>query len=138
VSGGAGGPTWVDEEVDLSQFAGSEISLRFEYITDQGYNGRGFAFDGLELAQIGLLDDPETDGAWIAEGWLRVDSPLPQRWNLRLVRWLSDGVRVDPVQVDADGQAAFSLDEAASRTVLVVAPTAPRTLEPASYSLRVE
>jgi immune inhibitor A len=138
VSGGAGGPTWVDEEVDLSQFAGSEISLRFEYVTDQGYNGRGFAFDGLELAQAGVLDDPETDGAWTAEGWLRVDSPLPQRWNLRLVRWLSDGVRVDPVPVDADGQAVFALDEAASRTVLVVAPTAPRTLEPGSYSLRVD
>jgi immune inhibitor A len=138
MSGGPESPTWVDEEVDLTPFAGSEILLRFEYVTDQGYNGRGFAFDDLEVAQLGLIDDSESDDAWVAEGWLRVDAPLPQRWNLRLVRWLADGVRVDPVPVGADGDAVFALDAAPTRTVLVVAPTAPRTLEPSSFYLRVD
>jgi len=42
---------------------------------------------------------------------------------------------VESVPVDADGNATFSLDPTARRTVLVVAPTAPRTLVPANYSV---
>jgi hypothetical protein len=137
-SGGMDGPAWVDEEVDLTPFVGSDILLRFEYVSDQGYNGHGFAFDDLEVPQLGLVDDAESDEPWVAEGWLRVDAPEAQPWSLRLVRWLSEGVSVDPVPVDVDGKATFALDETAARTVLVVAPTAPRTLEPGSYSLHVE
>ena len=37
----------------------------------------------------------------------------------------------------ADGTATFSLDETATRRTLVIAPTAPRTLLPANYSLTV-
>ena len=44
-SGAAGGqrsePAWIPETVDLTPFAGREVLVRFEYVTDQGYNARG-------------------------------------------------------------------------------------------------
>jgi hypothetical protein len=134
---GSTGGDWVDEAVDLSAFAGSQILLRFDYVTDQSYNGEGFAFKDVRLPEIGL-DEPGADQAsWSANGWLRVDAPVAERWNLRLVRWTASVVAVDPVAVDAWGNATIPLDAAAIRTVLVIAPTAPRSLVPADYSLAI-
>jgi hypothetical protein len=68
---------------------------------------------------------------------VRVDAPIPESWNLRLVRYSRAGTTVDPVVVDPDGNATFDLDPTARRTLLVVAPTAPRTLIPANYSVTI-
>jgi hypothetical protein len=113
------------------------VLLRFDYVTDQSYNGQGFAFKNLSVPRIGLDENGAADAAWQAEGWLRVDAPVPERWNLRLVRWTPSGVLVDPVPVAADGTVMFALDDAATRTTLVIAPTAPRTTLQANYSLVV-
>lgn len=134
VSGGGATPEWLDEEVDLTPYAGSEVLLRFEYVTDQGYNARGFAMAGFEVPAIGLAD-AAADGAWQPEGWVWVDAPVPQAWHLRLVRWTDEGLRVDEVPVAVDGTAWAWVDDATRRAVLVVAPTAVRTIEPATYTL---
>ena len=84
------------------------------------------------------LDEPgAVEDAWNAEGWLRVDAPIPERWNLRLVRWTRSETTVEPVPVDPDGSATVSLDPTAVRSVLVIAPTAPRTLVHGEYSVTV-
>jgi hypothetical protein len=134
-SGSSGG--WLDEEVDLTPVAGSEVLLRFEYLTDQSYSGQGFALRNFQVPQLGLSEPGADENAWLepAEGWVRVDAPIPERWALRLVRWLPAGIAVDSVPVGADGHASVTLDPAATRSVLVVAPMAPRTLQPASYQV---
>lgn len=134
-TGGSGG--WIDEQVDLTPVVGSEVLLRFEYVTDQSYNGQGFAFRDFRVPELGVSEPGANEGAWSAEGWLRVDAPVPERWNLRLVRWLPGGVVVDSLPVSGDGHASAALDPAATRAVLVVAPTAPRTLVPANYQVSV-
>jgi hypothetical protein len=132
---GSSGPDWLDEQVDLTPFVGSDVMLRFEYVTDQSYNGPGFAFKDLHISEIGLDEPGAVEDAWNAEGWMRVDAPIPDHWNLRLVRTSRSGTTVDTVPVDAEGNATFALDETARRSVLVIAPTAPRTLLTANYSL---
>jgi hypothetical protein len=134
---GSTGSDWVDEQVDLTPFAGSPILLRFEYVTDQSYNAQGFAFKDLHIPEINLDEAGAVEDAWNAEGWLRVDAPIPERWNLRLVRWTPDETTVDPILVDADGNATVPLDASATRSVLVIAPTAPRTLISGDYSVTV-
>ena len=37
-----------NEEVDLSQFAGKKVQIRFEYITDAAINGEGFLLDDVQ------------------------------------------------------------------------------------------
>jgi hypothetical protein len=134
---GSTGSDWVAEQVDLTPFAGFSILLRFEYVTDQSYNGSGFAFKDLRIPEIGLDEPGAVEDAWNADGWLRIDAPIPERWNLRLVRWGAGETTVDAVPVDADGSATVPLDPAAARSVLVIAPTAPRTLVPGNYSVTV-
>jgi hypothetical protein len=130
--------SWVDEAVDLTQFAGSEVMLRFDYVTDQSFTGQGFAFKDLRIPQRGLNERIRTDDpGWTAEGWVRVDSPVLQAWNLRQIRWTRSGVQVDELPVDPDGTVRFDLDETASRSVLVIAPTAPRTVLPGNYSVSI-
>jgi hypothetical protein len=68
---------------------------------------------------------------------VRVDAPVPEHWNLRLVRRTARGIAVDPVLVAPDGTATFALDPTATRSTLVIAPTAPQTLLPGNYSLAV-
>jgi immune inhibitor A len=131
------GSSWVDEEVDLTPFAGSEVLVRFEYVTDQSFNGQGFAITDVTIPQIGLSEPGAVEGPWTAEGWVRVDAPVPEHWNLRLVRWTPGGIVVDPIPAGADGTATFALDPTASRSTLVIAPTAPRTVLPGNYSVEV-
>jgi immune inhibitor A len=135
---GSTGPDWIDEQVDLTAFAGlSDVLLRFDYVTDQSYNGSGFALRDFRIPEIGLEEPGAVEDAWNAEGWMRVDAPIPERWNLRLVRTTRAGTTVDSVAVDPDGNATIALEPTARRTVLVVAPTAPRTLVPGNYSITV-
>jgi hypothetical protein len=134
-SGGATTPAWVDEQVDLGPLAGQDALLRFEYVTDQAYNGEGFALADFAVPELGLNEPGAVEGTWSADGWVRVDGSLPEHWQLRLVRWLDSGVTVDAEPVGADGRASIALDPTARREVLVVAPTALRTLESAHYML---
>ena len=134
---GSSGGDWIDEEVDLTPMAGAEVLLCFEYVTDQSFNGQGFAFKAVRIPQIGLDEPGAVEGPWAADGWVRVDGPIPERWNLRLVRRTPQGVNVDRIDVDPEGTASFALDETATRTTLVVAPTAPRTVLPGNFSVSV-
>ncbi|NJN43735.1 MAG: hypothetical protein HC806_02680 [Anaerolineae bacterium] len=52
---------WIQETVDISQLAGQEVYLRFEYITDAAVNGEGFLLDDVEISEIGYQTDFETD-----------------------------------------------------------------------------
>ncbi len=133
---GSSGADWIDEQVELTPFAGSEVLLRFDYVTDQSYTGQGFAMRNVAVPELELSEPGAgLDAAWTAEGWVRVDAPIPERWNLRLVSWTPSGTRVDRIGVALDGTATFPLDPTATRSTLVIAPTAPRTLVPANYSL---
>jgi len=134
-TGSSGG--WIDEEIDLTPLAGSEVLVRFEYLTDQSYNAHGFALRDFQVPQLGIDEPGAFEQGWTAEGWVRVDAPVPERWNLRLIRWTPSGVFIDPIGVALDGTATFTLDDTATRSILVVAPTAPRTLLPANYSVSV-
>ena len=47
------------EEVDLSQFAGQKVQIRFEYITDAAVNGEGFLLDDVQIDAINYQEDFE-------------------------------------------------------------------------------
>jgi hypothetical protein len=77
---------WIQESVDLSQFAGQQVLLRFEYITDAAVNGEGLMVDDISIPQTEYFEDFEAgDGGWEAQGFARVQNLLPQHLRLALV-----------------------------------------------------
>lgn len=136
VSGGGATPAWVQEEIDLSPFAGQQILLRFEYITDEGVNRAGWCVDDIRIPELGFTDDVETgEGEWVAVGFLRMDNVLPQRFILQLIT-LGDQAAVQRLTLDGGGQGAWEirgLGTAIPRAVLAVSGATPVTTEAARY-----
>ena len=135
------GRAWQDETIDLTPFAGQEILLRFEVVTDLILSYAGLALDDIAIAEIGWADDAETlDAGWLAEGFVRATATLPQGWPLQLVTFDGDDQpTVQALPVGPDGRVQFVLDATAGgrRPLLIVAATAPDTLQPAAYTLVV-
>ena len=132
---------WVDESIDLAPFAGQEILLRFEVVTDLILSYAGLALDDIAIPAIGLADDAETlDTGWLAEGFVRATATLPQAWPLQLVTFDRDErPTIQALPVGPDGRVQFVLETTPGgrRPLLIVATTAPDTLQPAGYVLTV-
>lgn len=132
---------WIDERVDLSNFVGGQVTLRFDYVTDAAVNGKGMAIDDIEISAIGYATDLETDlGGWSADGFVRVQNNLPQTMNLSIVTYASSGITVE--QRSFQGDLLISGSELATgnieKIVLVISGTTPFTREKANYSIDIE
>ncbi len=59
---------WVEEKIDLSSFAGKQVTLQFEYLTDLSLHGEGLVIDEMKIDAIGYCSGfEENDGGWLAE-----------------------------------------------------------------------
>ncbi len=140
ISGGGNAPRWVQEQVDLTAFAGKQILLRFEYVTDDAVNGPGFMLDDVAVPELSYSDGGENGaGGWDAAGWVLTDNKLAQRWLVQLVEIGSNKITVERLAVGADGRGQLDvadlgkLDEA----VLIISGLAPVTTEVAKYSYTI-
>ncbi len=136
ITGSSG--TWVGETLDLTPYAGGPVMLRFEVVTDDAVNQSGLAIDDIRLDAVGFADDAEADAGWQAEGWLRVDPDLPQRWGLlAVVDSPSAGLAVHPIDVAADGKAAIDVAAipADAKVTLIVSGLTPATRNVAGYRI---
>jgi immune inhibitor A len=133
-------PEWVLEEMDLTPYAGQQILLRFEYITDDAYNSPGFCVDDISIPELGYHYDAEDDDGWVALGFIRTDNTLPQRYLVHLIEW-GAVTRLRPVELDEaqSGQLVIEgFGGEVERAVLVVSALAPKTTELAAYQYSVE
>jgi immune inhibitor A len=136
-SGGYTKPVWIQETVDISQFAGQKLSLRFEYITDSNVTGEGFLLDDLSIPEIGYSTDFETDNAgWQAEGWVRIQNILPQTYGLALIS-TGDDTNVQHITLNPDITAdiPFTIGSGVDDVVLVVSGTTRFTRQLAPYRI---
>jgi len=76
---------WLQEEIDLTPYAGGKVLLRFEYVTDDAANARGFAVDNIEIPELASADGADTGSGWQAEGFRRIEGPLAQRFVVQVV-----------------------------------------------------
>ncbi len=138
-SGGGEQPEWIHEVVDLSSYAGQEVLIRFEYITDDAVNRPGFALDDVAIREIGYFSDFEADGGdWVPAGFIRHANVLPQRWLLQMVLF-GPQTTVQRLELEPDqtGQWEIPLGSDARRAVIAVSAYAPVTTEPASYRYEI-
>ncbi len=136
-------PGWIQETVDLSPNAGSEVLVRFAYLTDEAITGMGFALDDIAIPKIGYADDVESEeSGWEPAGFVRTGL-LPQRY-LALLVGLGEGsenVSVERLPVGPDGMAEWTVplgSEGWREAVIVLSGLTPLTSYPAPYQLAVE
>jgi immune inhibitor A len=132
---------WVEETVDLSQFAGQKISLRFEYVTDMAVNGEGLLLDDVSIPAIGYSTDFESDdGGWTSAGFARIENVIPQTFRLALVTKSSSGTTVQYIAlaVDQTADVPFTVGQnGVNEVTLVVSGTARFTRSTAGYQFEV-
>lgn len=126
-SGDSGG--WIQEEVDLSAYAGGKLLLRFEYITDDSASARGFAVDDISIPELDFVDDADSDGGWLTEGFRRVEAPEPQAFVVQLID--RDSSEVARLELSEGNRVEVTLDGPAT---IVVAAVTEGTTETATYT----
>jgi len=130
---------WVEQTVSLDDYAGQEILLRFEVITDAASIRHGMAIDDVRIDAIGYSDSFEDNiSAWIAEGWIHTDNRIPQRtWvqvaqvngqNVTLSRWLTD---------TTEEAWTIPLNDEVDMVLVAVSPIAQQTMLEADYGLSI-
>jgi len=135
ISGGGDVAEWVDEQIDLTPYAGKEVILRFSMITDDAFNRPGMVIDNIRIPEINFSDDAESNVAgWTAAGFARTNNNLPQQWEVRLVRIKGRAVTFEPLQLDEQNRGEYRL-EGGERGALIVMATTPHTTERASYTI---
>lgn len=128
---------WIEESVDLSQFAGKKIFVRFEYVTDAAINGEGFLLDDVSIDAINYKSDFEADdGGWVANGFVRIQNVLPQTFRLALILSRDSSVQMIPVNPDQTAEIPLSLG-ARDSAYLVVTGTTRFTRETAAYQIDI-
>lgn len=130
---------WVTEEVDLSEFAGQKVQIRFEYITDAALNGEGFLLDDVKIDAINYEEGfEESDGGWEAAGFVRVENTLPQTYRLTLIT-KGDTTTVTHIELNPDQTAEIPLSlNSGEEAILVVAGTTRFTRLPAAYQIEIK
>lgn len=130
---------WQQESVDLSQYAGQTVQIRFEYVTDAAVNGEGTYLDDISIPAIDYFEDFESgDGGWDGEGFVRIENSLPQTFKVSLIRSGSptavETLDVVPGQVlSLPVEIGGDVDD----VTLVVSGTTRFTRQPATYRFKI-
>lgn len=131
---------WRDESIDLTPYAGKNIVIRFAYITDLILTKGGIAVDNVAIPEIGFYDDTEmVDDGWMARGFEQVPFAIPQQWHLQLITFPDGLPSIETMELTAENIASksLSLSESSGEAILIVAASAPMTLEQAQYKLMI-
>jgi hypothetical protein len=125
--------------MDLSPYAGREILLRFEYVTDDAYNDPGFCVDDIAIPELAYTEGAEIDGGWLADGFIRSANVVPQDWAVQVITLGKDTeIERMPISEARQGRIVVEgLGAVVDRAVLVISAMAPSTTEAASYSYHV-
>jgi hypothetical protein len=130
---------WKDETVDLSEFAGQKVQIRFEYVTDAALNGEGFLLDDVKIDAIHYQSDFESDNSdWDAKGFVRVENVLPQTYRLDLIKKGNTNT-VEHITLNADQTADIPLSlQSGEEATLVITGTTRFTRQPAPYQIEIK
>jgi hypothetical protein len=133
-SGGSSPGEWIEESVDLSEYAGQEVLVRFEYVTDAAVNGEGLMVDDISIPETGYFEDFEQgDGGWLAAGFARIQNVLPQTFRLAIIKH-GGGTSVEYVDVPSGNSVAITLDfDESDQITLVVMGSTRFTRQTGAY-----
>ncbi len=126
---------WVQESIDLSAYAGEDIWIRFQYVTDDAVNAIGACIRNLSIRAAGI----ESNGqGWETNGFIFTNNLVRQEFQVQLIT-TGDKPQVRLIVLEADNSAEITLEPPAEgqRLIVAVGALAEKTREPASYTLTV-
>jgi len=138
-SGEGNAGQWIEESIDLSDYAGGPILLRFEYVTDTSVNGEGLLLDDISIPALDYHEGFEDgEGGWQGEGFIRLYNSLPQTYRVVLVE-IGSETRISDLELDEGNRAEISLHLGGDtdQAVVIVIGTARYTWRPAPYRIDV-
>ncbi len=135
-NGESGG--WIEQSIDLTQFAGQTVTLQFEYVTDAAVNGEGFLLDDVAIPAINYFSDFEEDGGgWESNGWARTNNLLPQTYKVILLEYKSGTVNIQELELSDNQDYSIQINgKLNNKTILIVSGTTRFTRQPAIYRIR--
>nr|WP_083270662.1 immune inhibitor A domain-containing protein [Bacillus marinisedimentorum] len=131
ITGSSGG--WIDASFDLSAYAGEEVEVAIEYVTDAAVSNPGLFADDLSITVDGeqvLFDDAEGDAKVALDGFTKNDG-IKRSDHYYLLEWRShNGVdeglanirRGDSLMTFDDGLVVWYVDNAYSENWTGVHP----------------
>ena len=125
---------WTIETVDLTQYAGLNVLLRFEYVTDDTVNGTGIC-----LGNIAINNAELADAGWDALGFIQTDNSVSQSYIVRVIEIGQETV-VRDISLDNDQHATFTIEGLGTgidRAIIIVSAIAEHTAVPALFNLEV-
>ncbi len=85
---------WVKDGVDLTQYAGDEVLLRIEYITDDAIHDRGACFDDFSIAELDFSDSTDGEGGWTSNGFALISDRRAVEYLLQVIHDTVNGPAV--------------------------------------------
>ena len=130
-TGDSGG--WIDESVDLTGYAGQEVQLRFQYVTDDAIDGSGLCVRGVSIPELGVSMDRY---GWNAEGFVLTDNNVKQDYIVQVIE-AGQVNRVTQMRLDESnsGSVVIAAPAESEKLVVAVAAVAPKTRQEAEYTL---
>lgn len=131
---------WINDSIDLTPWAGKQVMIKFQYVTDTYFEGSGWAIDNVRIPEISYFSDMETaEDGWIAEGWVRSANHIPQNWTVSIIRYDGDQPTVERLAINPDGSTSTTITLSATqrRATIIVGAMAPITGLDATYQFSV-
>jgi immune inhibitor A len=132
---------WVQDSVDISEYAGQQVLLRFEYLTDDAVFSKGACFDDFEIPEIGWFDDTSTTGDWVANGFVQVEETIPTQYLVQVIHEKDVGdpvVYQVPIDINALGQLTIEGVGDDDLVVAIVSAVTRHSTTPTNYTLTIE
>ncbi len=136
-SGSDDTPVWQQESVDLSDYVGQTILLRFQTITDGAVNEQGFLIDDITIPELNFFDDAEQENGWEEAGIVRTTNILPASFIVQRILIGADSAQVEYVSLNENNQGEwlFPLDKNVSEAILIVSGSTPVTRAVSPYEI---
>ncbi|MBW4437361.1 MAG: immune inhibitor A [Pleurocapsa minor GSE-CHR-MK-17-07R] len=139
-NGASGG--WIDQQVDLSPYAGGTVLVRFAVVNDDGVNDEGLAIDDVRIDALGYSEDFEDEcSGWDAQGWGLVENYTRQSAVVHVSAFTRTGVISASYPVESVDSPlmvldeSFTLPEGTGRVVITLGAMARGTTIPMAFSL---
>lgn len=130
---------WTNQTIDISRYAGQNVTLRFDYITDAAVVHNGFLLDDISIPEIGYKEDFElSEGNWTTGGFVRVQNNLPQNYRLALIHHIGRKTNVEIISPSFNSPLDIPINiESGDDIVFVITATTRFTISPAGYQLTI-